>query len=333
MHSLLQRGNRALPLWIDEGLAEFYSNAGQPVRSHIVRLRGRLRMPLEMMFATRGEWPISSTYDFYAQSWAAVATLMRRDPQVFFNAFLRDVDAAPDALLAHYRMTPRDLEVAMRRVATPATSLLITTQSQPLVESPAARGDVLVELGNVLAGIRGREADAQRHFRAAIESDPTNGTYTLRLAEYLLRDHGCASDARSLALDALARGADPDRAHAVIGFTYFIENDPESGLPYLEDAHEHLAERSDIALQLYSVYMSRGERERADVLFSRLLDTNKAMDARRILLDADVARANALVSAGNTAEAARVIRELAAKMPAKAREQLEAQAAALEARR
>lgn len=330
VHSLLRRGDRALPLWIDEGLAEYYSNAGLPIREHISRLRGRLRMPLDTMFATRLDSPQSASYDFYAQSWATVATLLRRNPQLFFNEFLRDADDAPAAVAAHFRLTPRELELEMRKVSAPASSVLINTPSQPLIESPASRADVLLELGNLLAAVRGRDTDAERHFRAAIETDRENGTLSLRLAEHLLRDHGCASEARTLAQFAMTRGANVDRAHAVIGFSYVIEKDIDSGLPFLESAYEQLPDRADIALQLYSIYMSRGDRATADVLFERLLTTPNAIDARRILLDVDVARANELLNAGNIAEAARVVRALATKMPDHARQQLEAQAAALE---
>jgi hypothetical protein len=69
----------------------------------------------------------------------------------------------------------------------------------------------------------------------------------------------------------------------------------------------------------------------ADALFPKLEPTPKITDARRLLLRVDIPRADALAREGKLLEAARVLRDLAPKMPGKTRENLETQAAGLEA--
>ena len=279
VHDLIHRDDRPLPLWLEEGLAEYYSNAGLPIREHASRLRGRLRMPLSQMFATRVEDPRAWTFDFYAQSWAAVATLMRRDRAAFWE-LLKDVDEGRDtasAIEARYRMTPRDFEIAMRKAAAPAKSLVMESGPATSIEvKPLARAELLFELGELLGRVKGREEDAERHFRAALESD--------------------ARTAR----------------------------------PYLERAYEGAPERFDVAFPLFSLYVTSGERERADGIFARIVDSPRGYDARKLLLKTDLARADALARDGRLREAVTILRDLAPKMPGKTRADLEGEAVRLE---
>jgi hypothetical protein len=174
VHDLLRNSARPLPHWIEEGLAEYYSNAGQPILQHLSRLRGPMRIPLDEMFALRYDSPQSSSWDFYAQSWAAVTVLLRRDARAFY-AFLSDLEEekpASDALKSRFGMTNKDLANLMARGAAgfsrpvePAGGL---TPAAPL-PVPLDRADLLAELGQLLLRIPNRTADAERHFAAARE--------------------------------------------------------------------------------------------------------------------------------------------------------------------
>jgi hypothetical protein len=175
VHDLLRRNERALPLWIEEGLAEYYSNAGQPIREHASRVRGRLGIRLDELFVMNVNTPRAWTYDFYAESWAAVATLMRRDARAFF-AFLEDLDRGVDtvtALRVHYRISPRDLEGSMRNAGAPVPLMQLSEVSTSMTMMPMHRADLLYELGEMLSRIRGRDEDAQRHLRASVDARAT----------------------------------------------------------------------------------------------------------------------------------------------------------------
>lgn len=302
VHDLIRRGARQLPLWIDEGLAEYFSNAGLPVREHASRLRGRLRMPLQEMFATRGEDPRAWSFDFYAQSWSTVATLMRRDRAAFWM-MLQDLDEGRDtteSIRARYGMSLPELEFAMRKAAAPATSLLVTAAPAVTLElKPLAYPDLLAELGELLTRVKGREADAERHLHAALEADPDNAVAHLAYAELLL--------------------SMPERI-------------ADAGVhrPYLERAYHGAPDRVDVAFPLFTLYVNAGERDLADILFPRLVDSPRGYDARKLLLDTEIPRADALAREGRLREAAKILRDLAPKMPDKTRANLEGQAANLE---
>ncbi|HEX2122602.1 MAG TPA: hypothetical protein VHL59_13260 [Thermoanaerobaculia bacterium] len=327
VHDLLRRGERPLPLWIEEGLAEYYGNAGMTVREHVSRLRMRLRMPLAEMFAMGYDSPQSGSFDFYAQSWATVATLMRRDAQAFF-ALVADLDAgtsALDALRTHYRMSALDLEVAMRKVHAPATSVLLDPVSLQYAPKPVPHDELLHDLAELLARVPNREDEAERHFRAALDAAPDRDP--LPFAEFLVTKTKHFEEARALA----ERQIENPRAQAVIALSYLGQNDRAAARPYLERAHIALPEPADIAFNLFALSIESGDRDMADTLFPRLEPTPRITDARRLLLRVDIPRADALAREGKLLEPARVLRDLAPKMPGKTRENLEMQAAGLEA--
>jgi hypothetical protein len=106
VHYLLQSGEAHTPLWLEEGIAEYFSNAtvrrgsisaGEPMRNHVAVLRERTRIPLTTLFGVTRD---SETYNappgqsiFYAESWAIVDWLVRTSPKngADFYAFVHDV--------------------------------------------------------------------------------------------------------------------------------------------------------------------------------------------------------------------------------------------------
>lgn len=333
VHDLLFR-DKPLPLWVEEGLAEYYSNAGLPIREHISRVRGRLRIPLKQMFAIGASDSTAWSFDYYAQSWATVATLMRRDAIQFFS-LLHDIDNGVDtgdALRSRYNMSLRDLEFAIRRVGSPATSLLMHNGTPlEIALKPVPREDLLYELGELLSRVQGREAEAERHFRAALEAGASSGAIHLAYAELLLAVPNRAVDARVEAQTAIDHDRSLEtRATGVIGLTYLAANDTTTARSYLEKTYEIAPEQTDFSLPLFSLYLEGGDREHADQMFARLAATPRANEARQRLLDTDIPRADALARAGKLLEAAKILRDLAPKMPEKARENLESQAVRLE---
>jgi hypothetical protein len=268
VHDLLRGNERPLPLWIEEGLAEYYSNAGQPIPEHVSRLRTRFRIPLEELFAMRYESPKAASWDFYAESWAAVAALVRRDARAF-NDLIRDLDEganAEHALQARYGLTLAQMENAMRKAGAPMFAIRGPAVKMDLDPAEVTYPELLFELGELLARLPNRRSDAEAHFRAA--------------------------------------------------------------LPHLQQAS---ADRPDVAFALFVLHVRDGERDKADALFTRLVESPREYASRRFLYDVDVERADALAREGRLQEAARILRELAPKMPEHARESLEAQAAGLEA--
>jgi len=210
IHYLMQSGDAKAPLWLEEGIAEYFSNAtirsrsisaGEPMTNHISVLRQRTRIPPAQLFAVVRE---SDTYNvasgqevFYAESWAIVDWLVRTSGNNGgdFYAFVRDVShgaAVEDALRTHYRRSLRDIDWVLSRYATPqpvawAITLPVTESDVSVKIAPLDRASTLYELGHFLSGFEELSAEAERHFRAALDVNPQHarslaGLGTLRAA-------------------------------------------------------------------------------------------------------------------------------------------------------
>jgi Flp pilus assembly protein TadD len=324
VHDLLRHGERPLPLWVQEGVAEYYSNAGLPIHEHVPRIRGRLRIPLAEMFGMTVADPRALTADFYAQSWGVVATLKRLDSRAFFE-LLRDLErggGSAAAIEKHYGKSVAQLGIEMRKAGFPKAPLHMHEKSVEASMRKVGRAELLYQLATMLSHVNGGDDEADRHFRAALAAGPSDAEAHLRYAEFLYtRDR--VPEARFMAEQTLAFTPDEPRLYAIIGAG-------ARDLAALECARERLPQRSDLDFHLFAAYMQHGQRAKADVLFAALTETPLVNEVRRILLRADTARADALARDGNLIEAVRVLRELAEKMPGKTRSQLEEQAARLE---
>src|SRR5574337_1780209 len=112
MHMLVGLNFGALPVWLNEGLAEFYGNTtigdreiglGRPDDSHLTRLNEGRLLPLEVLLRVNHDSPHYNEADktsvFYAESWALVHYLIldeqmrqARPLQTFFNLLKSDTN-------------------------------------------------------------------------------------------------------------------------------------------------------------------------------------------------------------------------------------------------
>jgi tetratricopeptide (TPR) repeat protein len=196
VHDLLRRTGVAPPLWLEEGLAEYFGNAdirggrvtaGASIRQHLALIKQKPLIPIDQLLAIRAESPEGASSIFYAQSWAAVDWLMALDSAAFFP-FLRDVESGKpvaEALQTHYKQTVRDMESAIRRRA--GVARLVILKGAPAAAAPAVpvdRATLLYELGSFLTHVAGAEAEALRHFREALNVDPKHARTLAALGEY-----------------------------------------------------------------------------------------------------------------------------------------------------
>ncbi|HEY0142421.1 MAG TPA: DUF1570 domain-containing protein [Thermoanaerobaculia bacterium] len=383
VHDLLRQADVVPPLWIEEGLAEYFSNTvilqdevrtGTRIPEHAKVMRGRMVIPLDEMLNMRIENEGATTPYFYAQSWAAVHWLMGVDRDKFYD-FLRDLEqgtSVEHALQTHYRRTLKDLDHAIKNAG--GDELIRIKVPKVELKSEAvtlSRADILFELGRFLSHIAGAETERDRHYRGALAAnprharalaatgdfegaaaaDPTNAEVLLDYAETLMttavgpfasvfepedEDTPKFRKARGLLERALTLpNVEEGRARGLLGVTYTVENDFSPGIAPLERAHELLPARVDFALHLYVMLLRTGQRAKADALyeraFARARDKQVVFAAKNALLQVEAQRANDLARTGKYAEAARVVRELAAQTPdAFSRRELERQATELE---
>jgi len=200
MHYALGRVYATVPLWFNEGMAELYSTfqsndwhaeVGHPIGVHIETLRKHDLIPLARLFAVD---PTSKDYNeerrqgiFYAQSWALVHYLLRGNParreQTF--RFFKDVtngkpgiQAFHDAFQTDEAQIERELHDYVRRNEFKYAMIPMKrpTELQVRIE-PLPREETLTRLGELLLFQQDntRLAEAEKHFRAALEARPGYG--------------------------------------------------------------------------------------------------------------------------------------------------------------
>jgi tetratricopeptide (TPR) repeat protein len=188
----------ALPLWLDEGLAEFYSTfstsdkgaqVGRPVHEHVLWLRANKLIPLPRLFAVAHDDPEYNEENkqgvFYAESWALVHLLLLGDQAKHgtqltdFIDHLNQGQSPKDALavLEDVGALQKELESYVRRNAFTFRNeafedgdLAVGVAFQPL-----SREDTLFRLGDLLLHTSELPADAADHFRAALAVAPNHG--------------------------------------------------------------------------------------------------------------------------------------------------------------
>lgn len=198
-HYFVENTMAGLPLWFNEGIAEYYSTfstsgdrvqIGKIVPEHLRWLRNGNLLPLAQLFAVDSRSPDYSEGRrqgvFYAESWALIHYILagneQRRPQLpEFLAAIRSGKSNEEAFQSAFRTTFASLEGELRAyVRQPVmsfTSYPIGELHVPEVMPPQAapRDVVLVALGNLLAQSNAASAgDAVRFLEEATRLNPKN---------------------------------------------------------------------------------------------------------------------------------------------------------------
>ncbi|MGE5236890.1 MAG: tetratricopeptide repeat protein [Acidobacteriota bacterium] len=234
-----------VPLWLDEGLAEYYSTfhrsgneaeVGKPLVDHIQTLRGGRLIPLDALFAVTHASKEYNDADhqtlFYAESWVVVHYLVvgnahRRGELGNFLARLaggEPTDAAfRHAFLVDYGSFENELRTYVGRSIFPFLTVKIgELQLAPLPSpEPVSRDETLIQLADVLRKTGPRNfAPAEQLLRAAIDANPSQATGWALLA--WIKDQAGAEAAATACLEkALNAGSNDARAYLLGGEVLF----------------------------------------------------------------------------------------------------------------
>lgn len=199
VHYLLHNNFAHLPLWLDEGLAEFYgtfhlvdgeARVGEPVFEHIRWLRENQLIPLRQLFAIDHR---SKDYHegirqgvFYAESWALTHYLLLGNParrpqltQMFrlMQDGATQEDAFSRAFAGNYDALEQELLLYIRKqvFSYAHLPLEVAAEARAAVQ-PLAWPDALYRLGDLLLNVGPEErAAAAEHFQAALAANPRHG--------------------------------------------------------------------------------------------------------------------------------------------------------------
>lgn len=199
VHVLTSSFQRPLPSWVNEGLAEYFSNfqlnrredrvtIGSPIQSHIQMLASRELMPLDELIAIDESSPTYNELDrkriFYAQSWALVHFLLLGDGgrrQKSFYEFIENRTPerpAADQFREAFKAEPAEIEAALRsyvkRGSYESEQIDLGARlafDESIQAEPLAPAELQTYLGDLLWRIK-RPGDAENHFARALELDP-----------------------------------------------------------------------------------------------------------------------------------------------------------------
>ncbi|MEE8367041.1 MAG: hypothetical protein V3S30_01870 [Thermoanaerobaculia bacterium] len=198
LHFLLQSNFPELPQWLRQGVAELYSTftsdsaearIGLPVEDHVfwLRMPGRQLIPLAEFFAM-DEAPLGGEEqaDFFTQSRALAHYLIlgteeyRREVGGYLIRLINGESperAIREAFGVDFATLEKELAAYIRQDTFSYVRLPIDDLADVQIESTVmSRAEVLWSLGDLLAhAVPERRAQAEAHFRAALEAEPAHG--------------------------------------------------------------------------------------------------------------------------------------------------------------
>jgi tetratricopeptide (TPR) repeat protein len=230
LHEVLANNYPDLPLWLNEGLAEYYSTfemaggeakLGAPILGHVAWLLQHALIPLPQLVEVDTSSRDYNEGDrrgvFYAESWALVHYLLakperrartaeylhglaagRHGPDAFERAF-GDLATLERDLRAYTRIAVFDTQ---RAPVAQDGSLRLEVSPLPLPDALYRLGDLLLQNGDAA------HAAAEEHFRAALAAAPGHGPARAGLGR-IAQDAGRLAEARA-AYEQAAREAPDD---------------------------------------------------------------------------------------------------------------------------
>jgi len=219
-HLLINNTTPNVPLWFNEGLAEYYSTfsitddtkvvLGSPISSHVFLLRDTKMLPLRTLFKVDEKSPYYNERDkqsvYYAESWALMHYLIlgkdgQRVPQM--GTFLKLISTnvpLEDAFQQAFAMSFESMEKELREYVKHDRYPVLTGrfESKVVVESdmqaaPISEAAAQSYLGDLLAHTH--RGDSEAYLRRALSLDPNEPLANASLAMLLLRQ-GKAPEAR-----------------------------------------------------------------------------------------------------------------------------------------
>ncbi|HEX4955695.1 MAG TPA: tetratricopeptide repeat protein [Thermoanaerobaculia bacterium] len=234
VHFFARHNFPRLPLWANEGLAEYYSSfsevgsdlvIGAAIPRHISTLRRREFIPFERLFTIAPSSPEYNEGDkkgiFYAQSWALMHYLMsgpeeRRRAAGEFLRRLSDGEPPAEATRLSLGLSLAELDARLRGYVNgrqfesmELRAALLEPLSEPTV-TPVSRARALAALGDLAARsseLAGQLSSlAEEHFRAALAEEPGSAEARAGLGR-LARQAGREAEAERLLAEAVALGS------------------------------------------------------------------------------------------------------------------------------
>ena len=216
-HLVLANAIARVPLWLNEGVAEFYSTfklmddgkraqIGLPIVEHLGHLDGSIRVPLAELLRVDHKSPRynenSRAGDFYAESWALIHMLVSDQPSRVADIpkYLQAVRDGADETQAWEQVfgTTRTENALRQYIKRPILSSFVITFPEKMasltpIETPVSDADAAGFLGALQLRIHGVDA-AAKIVEPALAREPANVFVNGVMAkiDFARRDTGAA---------------------------------------------------------------------------------------------------------------------------------------------
>lgn len=257
VHSVVATNDWRLPLWFEEGLAEFYQSfqvvgdtvyLGLPIPQHLAYLNGSTPIPLTELLTVTRECPLYNEEQrkgaFYAQSWALVHYLLLGDPtrRQELGRYLEmlhegnpEFVAFDDAFGIDHETLEGELRMYLKRDRLPyGTTRAEILPASVLDVRSMSEAETLYRLGELLLSQSSDRPEAAEHFTSALQADPDLGGAAAALA-VTAEMRGDADTARALYQRAVRTAPDDPLVLLRWGeFLFRSESEPDAAAAVLE---------------------------------------------------------------------------------------------------
>jgi tetratricopeptide (TPR) repeat protein len=336
-HLLIGSAVRSIPVWLNEGLAEYYStytlasggrsaDIGRPIARHIALLRERYTPLADLIAVDR----TSDLYNegqrrsiFYAQSWALVHYLMAemKGGPAAINRYASAIasGATPnDAFREAFGATPKAFDAQLRayvhRLTFAAQRLTFDEKvPAPSVSEPriVSAGEANAWLGDLQRRIR-RDEEGAKRIEAAAQADSRAAATQLALG--LLR---IEQDREADGLEALKRAAELGRDDFTMPFIHGVSlmrtgyRDRDAAAAAAIPSLKRAAELKPDSAETYG-WLAEAQMRQGATLADARASIERAVELSPGVATYRIRRADIIALQGQYEEAKKVLQEIAA---------------------
>jgi hypothetical protein len=275
-HLLVNNTWGNVPVWLNEGLAEYYSTfairddqrvvLGRPIAAHVALLRDNKLFSLRKLFKADQRSAYYNEIDkqglFYAESWAFVHYLiLGRNGQRLSQLakFLELLDsnvplerAFEQAFQTSIDAMERELESYIEHYSSPVISGRLEIQlgsGTEMQSAPISEAEVQAYLGDLL--LHSNRVDAEGYLQKALTLDPQLGTANASLGMLRLRQ-GKIDEARRRLEDAVAADSQNYLIHYYYAFVLSREgmDENQTVIAYPPEIATHIRAELQQAMEL-----------------------------------------------------------------------------------
>src|SRR5262249_19339738 len=304
-HFILSNNLPNPPLWLDEGLAEYYSAfepryegrevlLGRAVARHVLTLRKATPMPLHKLFDVTHKSPeyneASKAGLFYAQSWALAHYLMlgnngKRQPQFArFISLLGNGQPVEEnfrqAFQADYKTIEKELQDYIASYMFPATVYEFPEQinfTKGTQSAAISEAEVESHLGELLLS-SGRYDEAEPRLQKAVEKDANCAECQIALGALQFKRHKDA-EAKQHLQTGLTLDPQNYRGHHVYANLLREEGHYDDAIKAYDQALRINPNLANVHLDLSFAYIAAGRQQKGDEAFDRALKLSPFGDA------------------------------------------------------